>query len=59
MTTEEIALTTIVQLRESASWEDIQERINFIVACTRAFANWMCGRGFPHDKVKKESARGV
>jgi len=31
MTTKEKALKTIEQLPESASWEDIQERINFIV----------------------------
>ena len=31
MTSKEIARKTIEQLPESASWEDIQERINFIV----------------------------
>lgn len=32
MTSKKIALKTINELPENASWEDIQERINFIVA---------------------------
>jgi hypothetical protein len=41
MTSKEIALKTIEQLPESASWEDIQERIVEIVRI------WHAARGIP------------
>ena len=54
MTTKEIALKTIGQLPESASWEDIQERINFIVGVRKGLRELDEGHGIPHDKVKEE-----
>lgn len=56
MTTKEIALKTIEQLPESASWEDIQERINFIVGVRKGLSELDEGQGIPHDKVKEEFA---
>ncbi len=56
MTTKEIALKTIEQLPEDASWEDIQERINFIVGVRKGLRELDEGQGIPHDKVKEESA---
>ncbi len=56
MTTKEIALKTIEQLPENASWEDIQERINFIVGVRKGLRELDEGRGIPHDKVKEEFA---
>jgi predicted transcriptional regulator len=56
MTTKEIALKTIEQLPESASWEDIQERINFVVGVRKGLRELDEGRGIPHDKVKEEFA---
>ena len=56
MTTKEIALKTIEQLPESASWEDIQERINFIVGVRKGLRQLDEGQGIPHDKVKEEFA---
>lgn len=56
MTTKEIALKTIEQLPEDASWEDIQERINFIVGVRKSLRELDEDQGIPHDKVKEEFA---
>jgi len=56
MTSKEIALKTIEQLPEDASWEDIQERINFAAAVRKGLRELDEGKGVPHDKVKKEFA---
>ena len=56
MTTKEIALKTIEQLPENASWEDIQERINFVVAVRKGLRELDKGKGIPHKKVKEEFA---
>ncbi len=56
MTTEEIALKTIEQLPENASWEDIQERINFIVGVRKGLQELDEGKGIPHDKIREEFA---
>ncbi len=56
MTSKEIALKTIEQLPENASWEDIQERINFIVGVRKALRELDEGKGIPHDKIKEEFA---
>lgn len=57
MTSKEIALKTIEQLPESASWEDIQERINFIVGVRKGLRELDEGQGIPHDQVREEFAR--
>jgi predicted transcriptional regulator len=56
MTSKEIALKTIEQLPANASWEDIQERINFVVAVRKGLRELDKGKGIPHDKVKEEFA---
>jgi len=56
MTTKEIALRTIRQLPEDASWEDIQERINFVAGVRKGLCELDEGKGISHDKVKEEFA---
>ena len=56
MTSKEIALKTIEQLPDGASWEDIQERINFIVGVRKGLRELDEGRGIGHDKVREEFA---
>ncbi len=56
MTTKEIALKTIEQLPETASWEDIQERINFIVGVRKGLRELDEGQGIPHDQVRQDFA---
>ncbi|MHC4744505.1 MAG: hypothetical protein ACYS8Z_21530 [Planctomycetota bacterium] len=53
MTTKEIALKTIEQLPADASWEDIQERINFVVAVRKGLRELDNGKGITHDKLKE------
>jgi len=54
MTTKEIALKTIEQLPANASWEDIQERINFVAGVRKGLRELDEGSGIPHDRVKRE-----
>ena len=56
MTTKEIAIRTIEQLPDSASWEDIQERINFIAGVRKGLKELDEGKGISHDRVKEEFA---
>ena len=56
MTTKEAAIKSINQLPEDASWEDIQERINFIAAVRKGLRELDDGKGIPHDRIKEEFA---
>jgi predicted transcriptional regulator len=56
MTSKEIAIKTIERLPEDASWEDIQERINFIAAIRKGLRGLDEGKGVSHDKVRQEFA---
>jgi predicted transcriptional regulator len=56
MKSKEIALKTIEQLPEDASWEDIQERINFVAGVRKGLRQLDEGKGVPHDKVREEFA---
>ena len=56
MTTKEIALRTIEQLPEDASWEDIQERINFVAGVRKGLRELDEGKGISQEKVKEEFA---
>ncbi len=56
MTSKEIALKTIEHLPEDASWEDIQERINFVAGVRKGLRELDEGKGVPHDKVREEFA---
>ena len=56
MTIKEMALKTIHELPEDASWEDVQERINFIVGVRKGLQELDEGKGIPHDKVREEFA---
>ena len=56
VTSKEIALKTIEQLPADASWEDIQERINFVVAVRKGLRELDEGKGISHDRVKEEFA---
>jgi hypothetical protein len=54
MTIKEIALSTIQQLPEDATWEDIQERINFIAGVRKGLRELDEGKGIPHERIKEE-----
>ena len=53
-TIKEFAINTINTLPETATWEDIQERINFIAAVRQGLQELDEGKGIPHQKIKDE-----
>lgn len=54
MTTKEIALRSIQELPEDATWEDIQERINFVAGVRKGMRELDEGKGIPHEQVRQE-----
>ena len=57
MNTKEIAIRTLEELPEDATWEDVQERINFLVGIRKGLRELDEGNGIPHDCVKEEFAQ--
>jgi hypothetical protein len=57
MTTKELALQTIARLPETATWEDIQDRIHFIAGVRKALKELDQGRGIPHEQVREQFAK--
>lgn len=53
MTIKGIATKTIQQLPEDASWEDVQERINFVAGVRKGLRELDSGQGISHEKVKE------
>ena len=51
MTTKEIAIRNIQELPEDATWEDIQERINFVAGVRKGLRELDEGKGIPHELV--------
>ncbi|MFP4453536.1 MAG: hypothetical protein ACLFPI_09235, partial [Desulfobacterales bacterium] len=54
MTTKEIAIKSIQQLPENATWEDIRERINFVAGIRKGIRELDEGRGISHEQVREE-----
>jgi predicted transcriptional regulator len=54
MTTKEIAIRSIKELPENATWEDIQERINFIAGVRKGLRELDEGKGIDHERVREE-----
>ena len=59
MTTKEIAIHTIEDLPEDATWEDVQERINFVVGVRKGLRELDEGKSIPHDRVREEFAQWI
>ena len=57
MTTKDIAIHKIEDLPEEATWDDIQERINFVAGVRKGLRELDEGKGIPHDRVKEEFAQ--
>jgi predicted transcriptional regulator len=57
MTTKETAIHTIEDLPEDATWDDVQERINFVVGVRKGLRELDEGRSIPHDRVREEFAQ--
>ncbi|MDR4494967.1 MAG: hypothetical protein AB7P17_12430 [Nitrospirales bacterium] len=56
MNTKELAIQSLQELPDDASWEDIQERINFVAGIRKGLRELDEGKGIPHARVKEEFA---
>jgi len=56
MTTKQIAIQTIQELPDDATWDDIQERIRFVAGVRKGLRELDKGKGIPHDRVREEFA---
>lgn len=54
MTTKDMALESIARLPDTATWEDIQERINFIAGVRNAMQQMDAGQGIPQESIEAE-----
>jgi hypothetical protein len=54
MTIKEMAINTIQELPEDATWEDIQDRVNFVAALRKGVEELDAGKGIPHEKIEEE-----
>ena len=52
MSTKELAMETIRDLPEDASWQEIEERIRFLAAIERGRAEVRRGEVVPHEEVR-------
>ena len=57
MNTKELAIRTLEELPEDATWEDVQERINFLAGIRKGLRELDEGKGIPHDRVREEFAQ--
>lgn len=54
MKAKEAAIRSIQELPEDATWEDIQERINFVAGVRKGLRELDEGRGIPHERIREE-----
>jgi len=54
MTIKEAAVRSIQELPEGATWEDIQERINFVAGVRKGLRELDEGKGISHERVREE-----
>lgn len=57
MIRKEIAIRTIRDLPDSATWADIEECIRFLVGIDKGLADIKADRVVPHEQVKASLAR--
>lgn len=57
MTTKEKAIKIIQELPEDATWEDIQERIDFIAGVRKGLRELDEGKGISHEQVREEFSK--
>lgn len=57
MKTKEIAIHVIEELPEDATWDDVQDRINFVAGVRKGLRELEEGKGIPHNRVREEFAQ--
>ena len=53
MTSKDLAIKSIQELPDSATWEEIEERVRFLAAIDKGLADIKAGRVVPHEEVKE------
>jgi len=53
MTSKDLAIKTIQELPDSATWEDIEERVRFLGGIDKGLADIKAGRVAAHEEVKE------
>jgi len=56
MTTKEYAIHLIEELPDDVTWDDVQERINFVAGVRKALHELEEGKGIPHAQIREEYA---
>lgn len=56
MSTKELVIESIQKLPDDATWEDVQERINFMAGVRKGLRELDEGKGIPHHCVREEFA---
>lgn len=54
MTTKEIAIKSIQELPDDSTWDEIQERINFVAGIRKGLRELDEGKGIPYERVREE-----
>lgn len=57
MTSKDMAIKTIQELPDSATWEEIEERVRFLAGIDRGLADIKAGKVVPHEEVKESLKR--
>ncbi len=57
MTTKEVAIQTIKNLPDDATWDDVLERINFVAGVRKGLLELDAGKAIPHDQIRAEYAQ--
>ena len=53
MTSKDMAIKTIQELPDSATWEDIEERVRFVAGIDKGLADIKAGKVVAHEDVKE------
>jgi predicted transcriptional regulator len=56
VTAKQTAIQTIKSLPDNATWDEIQERINFVAGVRKGLRELDEGKGIPHEDVEREFA---
>ena len=59
MGVKDIAIKSIEELPETATWDDIEDRIIFLAAIDKGRENIKYGRIMPHEEVKKSLEKWI
>jgi predicted transcriptional regulator len=57
MTSKDMAIKTIQELPDSATWEEIEERVRFLAGIDRGLADIKTGKVVPHEELKQSLKR--